>query len=84
VAVASPDEVAGWAAEADVVCDGVDEAGVVGDACSGSLSCLNNFLSLSIVRVCGVAVMTVVACRGCLRRLMELREEAVNSNGGRL
>jgi len=55
VVAAPPDEVAGWAAEADVVCDGVDEAGVVGDACSGSLSCLNIFLSLSIVKVCGFA-----------------------------
>jgi hypothetical protein len=67
VAAVPSDEVAGWAAEADVVCDGVDEVAVVVDACSGYLSCLKIFLSLSIVRVCGVAVMDVMACRGCLR-----------------
>ena len=76
-----PDVVAaGWAAEADVVCDGVDEVAVVADACSGSLSCLKIFLSLSIVRVCKVGCDGLQGTSAVIDGVAS--EGAVNSDGG--
>jgi hypothetical protein len=59
-----PDEAAGCAAAEDVVCEGVDEVGVAWDVSSDALSCLNIFLSLSMVGMGeGMGEKGVVVCR---------------------
>jgi hypothetical protein len=63
-----PDEAAGCAAAEDVVCEGVDEVGVAWGVSSDALSCLNIFLSLSMVGMGegmgeGMGGKGVVVCR---------------------